>query len=330
MRIPVLAGRYKSAEERTAIEAEAARLFLKARTSDTEQDWNDAFSWIAADPSHGVAFAKVEASWEATDLLRDGPLAATQLDEVAPGPLNFLASRRIFAGLLAVTIVGAVCTFAVQFHGAIDRYRTRLGEERAITLADGSVLHLNTATSVEVSLRDNSRTVDLLKGEARFDVAHDRARPFYVNTGSASVRAIGTAFNVRLRADVTELTVIQGAVAVRDGTSSSKRVVAGTAAAIRSGTVAVTPLAPKHLAQRIAWQHGQIEFEGDTIAQAVEEFNRYRTTPLVIGDPQIAGIRIGGTFRSDRSQDFVHALEQGFGIRAVIGHDRSIILMPPA
>jgi transmembrane sensor len=94
--------------------------------------------------------------------------------------------------------------------------------------------------------------------------------------------------------------------------------------------VAVTPLAPKHLAQRIAWQRGQIEFEGDTLAQAVEEFNRYRATPLVIGDPQIAGIRIGGTFRSSRSQDFIQALEQGFGIRAVEGRDRSIILMPAA
>lgn len=329
MRIPGLAGRYKNAEERAAIEAEAARLFLKARCGDDEQNWNDAYAWVAADSAHGVAFAKIEASWDATERLRETPVAAAELEEVTPGPLKFLASRRVLGGMIAATLVGAVCTFALQLHGAVDRYRTELGEERAVTLADGSTLHLNTGTSVEVSLLDDMRTVDLLKGEARFDVAHDARRPFYVNAGSASVRAVGTAFNVRLRADLTELTVIQGTVAVRDGASSTtKRVVAGTAAAIRSGAVAVTPLAPAHLAQRIAWQHGEIEFEGDTLAQAVEEFNRYRTTPLVIGDPQIAGIRIGGTFRSDRSQDFVRALEQGFAIRAVIGHDRSIILMP--
>lgn len=326
MRIPVLAGRYTSAEERAAIDAEAARLFLKARASDAEQDWNEAYAWVAEAPAHGVAFAKVEAGWEATERLRETPAASVD-DEVVPALLNFLASRRIFAGLLAATIVGAVGTFAMQLHGAVDRYRTELGQERAIRLADGSVLHLNTGSSVEVSLRDDQRIVDLLKGEARFDVAHDARRPFIVNAGGASVRAVGTAFNVRLRADLTELTVIQGVVAVRDG-ASSRRVAAGTAAAIRSGAVAVTPLAPKHLAQRIAWQNGQIEFEGDTLAQAVEEFNRYRATPLVIGDPQIAGIRIGGTFRSDRSQDFIAALEQGFAIRAIEGHDRSVILMP--
>jgi transmembrane sensor len=207
MRILVLAGRYKSAEERGAIEAEAARLFLRGRTSDVEADWNEAYAWVAADPAHGVAFAKIEASWEATERLRETPVGAAP-EEVTPRQLKLLNSRRIFAGLLAVTVLGAVGICTLQLHGSVDRYRTELGQERAVRLADGSVLVLNTGTSVEVSLRDDIRTVDLLKGEARFDVAHDTKRPFYVNAGSASVRAVGTAFNVRLRADLTELTVI--------------------------------------------------------------------------------------------------------------------------
>ncbi|MGE1135135.1 hypothetical protein ACQJ0E_19775, partial [Bacillus velezensis] len=84
-----------------------------------------------------------------------------------------------------------------------------------------------------------------------------------------------------------------------------------------SGSIAVTHLEPAKIKQRVAWQDGMVEFDGDTLAQAVEEFNRYRPTPLVIGDPAIASLRVGGAFRLDRSQDFVEALESGFGVRAV-------------
>ncbi|WCT74413.1 FecR domain-containing protein [Sphingomonas naphthae] len=330
-----MVGRYRSAEEREALELEAARRFLKARSTDSEQDWDEALAWAGEDPAHGFAFAKAEASWELTERLREGhpdlrPAMAVPLVETgtAAGWISGRIGRRGVIGLIAATMVGVIATVTIQLQGSVDRYRTALGEEREVRLADGSILHLNTDTSVEVALRDDARRIQLLKGEARFDVAHDTARPFLVTAGSATVRAVGTAFNVRLRSDLTELTVIEGMVAVQDGASRSSRVGAGTGAAIRSGTVAVTPLAPASVKQRMAWQNGLIEFDGDTLAQAVEEFNRYRASPLVIGDPQLASLRIGGTFRAQKSADFVNALEVGFGIRAIEGHDNSIILVP--
>jgi transmembrane sensor len=333
MRIPVLVGRYKSAQEREALDAEAARRFLKARGSGRAEDWGDAMDWAGEDPAHGVAFAKAEASWEFSERLIDArpPISIDDSVDVMPqapaGWMNSRVGRRAAMGLLAATIVGAGGT-ALQLHGAVTRYRTDLGEEKAVTLMDGSVIHLNTETSVEVALRDTVRELRLLKGEARFDVAHDPNRPFLVTAGSATLRAVGTAFNVRLRSDFTELTVIDGVVAVRDGQSTPRQVKAGGAAAIRSGTVAVTTLEPAYVKQRLAWQNGLIELDGETLAQAVEEFNRYRRTPLVIGDPQLASLRIGGTFRSGNSDDFVRALADGFGIRAIEGSDSAIILMP--
>lgn len=324
-----------------AIEAEAARLYLKARTNDAADDWSEAYAWVALDPAHGFAFAKAEAGWELTERLRELPLGredahiatavSTVTDQgiVADNIAKPLIARRGFlAGLAAAAAsIGVVTTVALRLVGTVDHYRTALGETRTVRLADGSLIHLNTNSSVEVALRDDIRSIKLLKGEARFDVAHDAKRPFIVDADGTRVRAVGTMFNVRLRPDVTELTVIEGIVAVRNGDSAVRRIESGRSAAVRSGSIAVTHLEPAKIKQRIAWQDGMVEFEGDTLAQAVEEFNRYRATPMVIGDPAIASLRVGGAFRLDRSQDFVQALESGFGIRSVSGSDNSIILV---
>jgi transmembrane sensor len=341
-----LGGRYKSAEEIQAIEAEAARLFLKARASDAQADWDAAYAWVAIDPTHGFAFAKAEAGWELAERLSelpddpivvppcvDGFAAPAPADDAAYTHTPFIRraspiNRRALLGMAAAAaVVGVAGTVTLRLIGTVDHYRTALGETRTVHLADGSVAHLNTDSSIEVALKKNIRSIKLLKGEARFDVAHDRTRPFIVDADGTQVRAVGTTFNVRLRPELTELTVIEGVVAVKNGGSPEHQIGAGKSAAVRSGSIAVTPLARDKLKQRIAWQDGMIEFDGDTLEQAVAEFNRYRATPLVIGDPAIASMRIGGTFHSNRSDDFVLALERGFGLRAVAGNDDSVILV---
>lgn len=310
------------AAKRKALEAEAARRFLRAQAGNTPQDWAEAMEWVALRPEHGVAFAKVEAGWDFAKGLNPEPPAR-------PPWIDDPTDRPIFAALIAVTIIGMILTVTWQLHGAVDRYHTALGEDLSIRLADGSLIHLNTNTSVEVALRDGERHVRLLRGEARFDVAHDARRPFYVTIGGASLRAMGTVFNLRLRAEMTELTVIEGMVAVRDDGSSPRTVPAGNGAAIRSGTVALTPLSPASIRQRMAWEHGRIELDGATLAQAVDDLNRYRAHPLILGDSKLAALHVGGSFRLRQSDDFVKALGASFGVRAIKGRDASIILMPP-
>ncbi|NOW48650.1 transmembrane sensor [Novosphingobium sp. SG751A] len=307
------------AAQRKALEAEAARRFLKAQAGNGAQDWDEAMAWVALRPEHGVAFAKVEAGWEFAEGLRSKP----------PPWIGERADRRIALSLIAATIIGMIWTITLQLHGSVDRYHTALGEDRSVRLADGSLIHLNTATSVEVALREDGRHLHLLRGEARFDVAHDARRPFLVTIGSATVRAVGTAFNLRLRSDKTELTVIEGTVAVRDNGSLPRRVAAGNGAAIRGGTVAVTALRPASIQQRMAWERGRIELEGETLAQAVEDMNRYRAHPLILGDTKLAALRVGGSFHIRQSDDFVRALSASFGIRSIKGRDAAIILMPP-
>lgn len=296
---------------------------------------------MAQDPAHGPAFAKVEAAWELAARLREVP-AARLVDEPdvsevpdTPGEradpaYGWPASRgrRGVLAALAACVIACFGIVAIQFAATVDHYRTGVGERRAIRLADGSVIRLNTATSIEVARDEDSRSVRLLRGEGSFEVARDATRPFVVTADGATVRALGTAFTVRLRSDLTEVTVAHGVVAVRDGVAAERRVVAGRAAALRQGAVAVTPLSAGELSRRLAWQKGRLTFDGDTLAQAVEEFNRYRTSPIVIGDPALAGVRIGGTFHADRSDDFAHALSESFGIRAVAAEDGSLLLVP--
>lgn len=325
-----------NAQARQAIEAEATRLFLKARASDADDDWAAAYRWIEQDPAHGYAFAKVEASWDLAARLRDVP--AERLNGgTEPAPVSIASvrhdpvpsvSRRIVIGGIAASMVAVVGAATWRFMDSGERYQTGIGERRRVTLADGSVMRLNTDTAVAVALSPQLRSIRLLRGEASFDVAHDKARPFVVAAEEARVRAVGTAFTIRLRSDLTEVTVSEGVVGVRDGGRAERHVPAGNAAAVRRGVVAVTVLAHKDMQRRLAWQDGRLNFDGDTLEQAVNEFNRYRTVPIVIGDPALAGVRIGGTFRSDRSGDFARALEQGFGIRAIEGGDGSLLLVP--
>lgn len=333
-----------SATARQAIEAEATRLFLKARASDAEADWDAAYRWIEQHPAHGYAFAKVEAGWDLAARLRDvaperldggadsgaaAPVSIASVRPVPPMPFpGTPVTRRFAMGEIAASLIAAIGAVAWRFGGAGEHYETDVGERRVVTLADGSLMRLNTDTAVTVDLAPGQRSIRLLRGEASFDVAHDKARPFVVAADDARVRAVGTAFTVRLRRDLTEVTVSEGIVGVRDGGKGERHVAAGNAAAVRRGTIAVTALAHTDIQRRLAWQDGRLSFDGDTLEQAVDEFNRYRTVPIVIGDPALAGVRIGGTFRSDRSADFARALEQSFGIRAIEGGDGSLLLVP--
>ena len=237
-------------------------------------------------------------------------------------------SRRIVATMVAASLIALAAIVITQALISVERFHTPIGATRGFRLADGTTMVLNTGSTAEVSMRSGARHVKLLAGEAMFDVAHDPARPFVVDASSASLRAVGTAFNVRIRQDVVELTMVRGAVAVRDGPQRAARLVgAGTLAAIRRGVIAESGLDPVGLAQRTAWRARWIELDGTTLSQAIDEFNRYRLVPLVIGDPRIAALRVAGRFHTNDWRGFVAALARDHGIRAIEGSDRAIVLV---
>ncbi len=275
----------------------------------------------------------MELAWEAGERLKASPPSIEAPDAPADLAARPPVSRRaLIRGSIAASIAAVAGTAVWRYARDVDLYHTRLGERRVITLADGSRIHLNTNSAVEVALRKHSRRIRLVKGEALFEVAHDASRPFLVDAGAARLRAVGTAFNVRIRDTVVELTVTEGVVAVADGAvdvnrPSAPKIVAGGGAVIGSGAMAPTALDPTVLRQRTAWQDGVIELDGETLAQAVAEFNRYRGPPIIIGDPRLANLRVGGRFEVDEADKFLTAVEGSFPVSAIPAADGSILLV---
>lgn len=275
----------------------------------------------------------MEAAWEAGRRLKASPPSIEPSEGHGESDVKPQVSRRALVGGSIAASVAAVCgTAAWRYVSDVDLHHTRLGERRIIVLADGSRVHLNTASAIEVAMRKRERRIRLVKGEALFEVAHDPGRPFLVDAGAAQLRAIGTAFNVRIRDTLVELTVTEGIVAVAGDAvdvqrSDVSRIVAGGGAVIGSGAMAPTALDPAVLRQRTAWQDGVIELDGETLAQAVAEFNRYRGPPIIIGDPRLANLRVGGRFEVDEAEKFLTAVEGSFPVSAIPAADGSILLV---
>jgi transmembrane sensor len=316
--------------ERQQIEAEAARLLARLNLDIDPAETAEIYAWVAQDPRHAVAFARAEASWDSAERLKafppaEIPPAAEEPEAPAPSSRNWIRWRWVAA--IAASLLIAMSSAVYYYMPTTRDYRTAVGETRDIALPDGSAMHLNSGSSATIHFTRQRRYVRILTGEASFNVAHDTARPFDVAANSAVIRAVGTAFNVRLRESLVELTVTEGTVAVRAGKGQTERVRAGNGAAIRPRTLALTQLEPSLIERRMAWRENMVELDGDTVEQAVAEFNRYRKAPLVICDARVSGLRIGGRFRTTDSDEFLTALQMTLPVRAVRGDDGSVMLL---
>ena len=224
---------------------------------------------------------------------------------VRPGRLD---RRALIGGIsAAAAAVGALVLIPVL---SGRRYSTDIGEIRRVPLADGSLAAINTNTEIAVDLQPNRRAVRLDRGEAWFQVAKDPSRPFVVMAGATRVRAVGTAFSVRRRAMGAEVLVTEGVVEVWSGNGgATRKVSAGNQIFVSDQAGPAKALhRPLEMDRALAWRDGQIVLDGDTIAAAVSEFNRYNTRKIVITDPQLEGRRIVGWFHTNEPESFARAV----------------------
>lgn len=315
--------------------------------------------WLDADPAHAVAFARAEFTWDRAQRLKALPESAlgtaVRQEDVSLG--GHFSRVRALSGWLAAAMVACVMIGGATWFlaGQRDVYMTEFGERRTLTLEDGSRVSLNTETRITASFDDGARTIRLERGEAMFEVAHDPRRPFVVQASDTEVQAMGTAFNVRLRSEAIEVTVTEGRVRLKSidalqarssgGTvhrpDDSRRggsetpgarrgevmLSAGSAAVAAAGVIEPVQLAEEVARRRIAWRDGVVELQGETLAQAVDEFNRYRKAEIVIVDPAVASLRVGGRFGTDEADKFVDALVAQFSIRTIEGDAGRIYLL---
>jgi transmembrane sensor len=302
-------------------------------------------AWQRQDPRHRRAVSELSAVWGALDGLAE----AKREEKIATFANTAKAARShhpqrwwiaAAAGLAAVAVgVGALW---LQRGSELQTLSTAVGQQRNVTLADGSVVTLNTNTIVESDLRHRTRDIYLRKGEAHFQVAHDRSRPFLVHAGDAVVRAVGTAFEVRVLADQhVDVVVNEGRVEVRPALPAPQNTRAHPAAAptvraLNAGErlstasldYAVIPVTAQQLSTELAWREGAIVFDGERLSDAVAEIERYTDARIIVSDPDVAALRVGGRFRTGNVQEFFDALQTALPVSIRHAGDGVVFIDP--
>jgi len=325
----------------TDIEIQAAS-WLAKRDAAEEAEIPEFTAWLAADPRHRAVYLRLLAAWERTALLKRLRPESASIDADLFQPATACNRRSwrplaLAAGIAALA-VGAVTAWWFQTSRAIETYRTQIGGLSRVVLEDGSTVTLNTDTELRVRFtdKDTRREVELVRGEAQFAVAHDTTRPFEVLADGRLVRAVGTAFDVRLdRGESMEVMVTAGRVALLDAVQAPgslahelapATISAGEAALATPKKITVRRVTATDVARRLAWQAGELSFQGETLAEAVTEFNRYNRRKIEVDDPSIAALQIGGNFQALDVESFVAALGRSFGITATTEDDGTVRL----
>ena len=235
-------------------------------------------------------------------------------------------ARATAVSLMFVLAIGTAWRFlANNAHS----YTTQIGAISTVPLSDGSKITLNTDSQIRVALNASERRIELDQGEAFFEVAKDAARPFIVAIADKRVIAVGTKFSIRREHDDIRVLVTEGRVRIERNGSSSRatdtQLTAGSEARTAQAAVLVDQPAPTEVEQLLSWRTGYIVFRDTSLTDAVADFNRYTTRKIVIEDPAIANIRIGGNFRSDNADAFLSLIESGFSIRVEQHTDRIVL-----
>ena len=313
--------------------AEAAAWRVRLAQNDP-QDNPRLAAWIAEDPRNAAAWNQVQSSWAVFGEHATSPeiidlrcRALAHAHEAGRGrwvrSKRFAVAHRlaIAAGVLAVAI-GGLFLWSQQ----PDVYSTRAGERRVVTLADGSQVALDSKSEVKVRYSADARELTLTRGQARFDVAHDIARPFSVAARAHKVIATGTSFNVDLFGPTLLVTLIEGHVVVASSApmfsqptnidSQIDRIVLDAGEQVVFTPKAPPTVAHVNLGQAIAWENGEVVFENDPLPIVVDRINRYARHGVVIADTQTSQLRISGVFHTGDVDGFVSTIAAYLPVRA--------------
>ncbi|UDF04883.1 DUF4880 domain-containing protein [Asticcacaulis sp. AND118] len=286
-------------------------------------------AWRAADPRHAAAFARIAGTVHQLERAKRAHPA------LRPAPVRLASRRRFLAaggGLMAAGLAGVAFLPSL----ARARARTGVGEHQRLSPAKGLDLDINTDSTV--SWRSGPQTaVWLERGELALAVAPG-ASPCQLSGGEGRLTVVSGTLNARLRGEALDLMVMEGdCVIIPERTpifENSGAGVAGRPLTIKSGhaimaTATATRLRPVNegdVAFTGGWRQGELILDGQTLGTAVDEYNRYLKQRIVIADPQLESVRLGGRFNTRNPDDFLSALNAGFGIHVLRDPSGEIIL----
>ena len=272
-------------------------------------------AWLEGDARHKGAYVQARAALSLIDPIYGVKSSTTE---------RRISRSKVIAAAACAVLFGCVAlgsALYINFIGS-EHYTTQLGEIRRVPLKDGSSLAVNTKSEVSVKWSDSERDVTVRQGEAWFHVAPNKSRPFVVAVGRLRVRAVGTAFSVRLAADGAEVKVSEGVVEVWRAGDANKpiRVAAGAAAILptEGGPIFTESSTVPSIDRELAWRDGKIDLDGETLSEAVAKFNRYNRTPITISDGELSSRRVFGLFRADDPVAFASAVRIALGTDVTI------------
>ena len=335
-----MTGKKDEAERREA----AALWYTELQAPDISPGTWEAFLKWEKDPANAGAYREIEAAL--------GILDRTSFSQAGPNPAGDMAAirgrgaRRLLPGLAAAAAVLILCATVLTLQSPEPQpaplaYATAIGEQKAVTLEDGSIITLNTDTRLTVSYSKAERLIRLAQGEALFEVEHSE-RPFLVEAGGTATRALGTEFDIHAKADSVSITLIRGAVRVTASGGPGAEAGAGLPAASPGADIDLLPGDRVVIAAGKApvrtridpawagkWREGLLAFDNVTLEEAIAEMNRYSTTKLRIEDETLAAERISGTFPAGKQEAFAESLQLYLPVRVIqTGHD--ILVVPQA
>lgn len=290
-------------------------------------------AWYAECPENAAAFARAGTMWKLFDHAEDDHrLEALREAASAMGPARAVRLRTVFGGAIAASLAailiwrGDVLPSALTSDSPIASvsggsapstarpddgdFVTARGERRSIDLADGSVLTLNTDSAVRIAYSEERRRVEVLHGQVLFEVAKDHRRPFVVEAADRRVTALGTVFQVWAEKDRMKVTLVEGRVAVDAISDRTTDAVLAVSTVLKPGeefaaAVGASPQLTKVDAeQQLRWREGFVEFDDVSLADAVQEMNRYSIRQIVIEGDEAKTLRISGVFRTGNSERF--------------------------
>jgi len=313
------------------INEEAIAWFVRTHSDQRTLGDEDRFAqWLKQDARHAEAYARVERAWRAA-----GPDITVRplVRKTRTGVHRRFGTWAWRTGLAAAVVVLVVGAYLIHGLGGIraGTFATLPGEQRTLKLADGSVVIMNTRSEVMVHLAPHLRWIRFIHGEARFLVAKDATRPFIVDTGAAQVRAVGTAFDVRVSDQRVAVTLVEGKVQITSMSALDKPTAPTLLTAGQRFSLDVADgehrIEAVNLARASAWLDRRLIFDATPLAVAVDEANRYLPVPIVIDDPSVQSIPVSGVVRAGNVASFIATLESSFPVQAIRRADGSWALV---
>ncbi|MFC4312805.1 FecR family protein [Steroidobacter flavus] len=353
--------RTSSARLNAQIYSEASEWFVNCRSGALDDDKRRKFdAWLRQSPQHLSAYLELAAIWDEgatldaerrwdtetliAEALADQSNVATLITSPTVRAPTSISHARWAAVVAFIAIGLAAFVWVYLFREPI--YVTQIGEQRSITLSDGSTMELNSRSKVRVRYSEHERALELLEGQALFRVAHDTSRPFIVTSDGTRVRAVGTQFDVNKKREGTVVTVVEGRVSVLTEVpdaridpvavnvtesmpqlpnESGAGILLAAGEQISVNDKAAQKIQQPDVARAIAWTQKQLVFKAATLTEVAEEFNRYNQRPLVVQDPELYEFHISGVFASSDPGALLQFLRERAGVH-VVESDTAIYL----